>query len=149
MPRDASWDCESLRRAGSGSLPSRVAGRFGPARRNSPQSDTWGSPAGYPTFGRDSAGGASACNDGAMDIYRFVAAHISETLTTVGLLMDIAGIWLMFLFGGIGAHPVEFARDRLSPWYAAPTGRYAQWASLWGLGLATLGFVLQIVAQWM
>ena len=94
------------------------------------------------------AGGAIACNDGAMDIYRFAAAHISETLTTVGLLMDIAGIWLMFLFGGIGAHPVEFARDRLTPWYADSQGRYAQWASLGGLVLATTGFGLQIVAQW-
>ena len=83
-----------------------------------------------------------------MDIDRFVLAHISETLATVGLLMDIVGIWLMFLFGGIGGHFVEMPTDRLTPWYAHPEGRRAQWASFSGLGLATSGFGLQIVAQW-
>lgn len=84
-----------------------------------------------------------------MDLYRFVLAHLPESVASLGLIMDIFGIWLMFLFGGLGAHPIEWSTDRLRPWGAGTEGRRPQWASFSGLILASTGFALQAVAQWL
>ena len=84
-----------------------------------------------------------------MDLYRLALAHIPECLASLGLFMDIVGIWLMFLFGGIGGHFVEMPMDRVQPWHADPKGRRPQWASFLGLLLASAGFALQGVAQWL
>ena len=94
-----------------------------------------------------------------------LAVYGSEIVASAGLLMDIFGIWLLFRHGAIGGDwikvpgPPPSLRDgRSSEWpvleLAAESEtehnrRRAMWGSLIGLALATLGFILQIVAQWL
>ena len=74
--------------------------------------------------------------------------------------MDIVGIWLLFLYGAIGGKwidkPVEFRFGSNPPGdlkarvrQRDENERRARRRSNWGLGLATTGFFLQGVAQWL
>ena len=80
--------------------------------------------------------------------------YCSEIVASVGLLMDIFGILLLFKFGAIGGKWI-LAGD--SPYRQTVTDelaterneRRAHFCSRLGIALATLGFLLQIVAQWL
>ena len=88
-----------------------------------------------------------------------------KIVTTIGLLLDIAGIWLLFRYGAAGSYwidrpmpsVVSFQMDREDgeEHLGGPAlevlrnMRSARRNSWWGLGLATAGFALQIVAQWL
>ena len=89
-----------------------------------------------------------------MSICRFVLAHTSESVASLGLFMDIVGIALLFRYGAIGGMWIQ-AGD----WPEGPTvtdeiktrrnKRVARRGAWLGLGFAVTGFVLQIVAQWL
>ena len=82
--------------------------------------------------------------------------------------MDIGGIWLLFTYGAIGGKWIEVrvppqfvVVDEISGndrWHKCVAEadrvnkrneRRAKWGSRIGLALATLGFFLQGVAQWL
>lgn len=83
---------------------------------------------------------------------------IPEILNTVGLSLDIAGVWLVayeFLlrrepqksdvvstYVDDKAVPEKLERERKKFWWERNIGK-------WGLALLTLGFILQGVAAWL
>ena len=93
----------------------------------------------------------------------------SRVVATTGLLMDIAGIVLLFRYGAIGGDWINApTRPKYALHYgvkAPPAGsdddpktkklanernkRMARWGAATGLGLAVTGFAMQLVAQWM
>ena len=87
--------------------------------------------------------------------------YCSEIVASVGLLMDIIGILLLFRFGAIGGEwinvpgpqPSVTRREKVIELFAnLKTERNqhsARRGSRFGLVLATLGFIVQIVAQWL
>lgn len=87
-------------------------------------------------------------------------------VASIGLLMDIVGIWLLFYYGAAGGYWINkpmpesligFHLDREGgeEFFAGPAlevfrnMRSARRNARWGLGLATMGFALQGVAQWL
>ena len=74
-------------------------------------------------------------------------------VASTGLLMDIAGIWLLFWYGGIAGRRLEnpdFVDVMADDDHPLRRVRSRAWqGSYWGLGLAVVGFALQIVAQWL
>ena len=105
-----------------------------------------------------------------MDIYGFVLAHLPEGVASLGLCMDIVGIWLLYHYGAIGGAWIDAPKDK-RVWRAmrqrrekvkfegfrevrtaeavARNEKLARVGSRWGLGLAATGFGLQAVAQWL
>ena len=90
-----------------------------------------------------------------------MTAYSSEIVASVGLLMDIGGILLLFRFGAIGGEwinvpgpqPSMTRYDSVLELFAnlgtERNQHSARRGSRFGLVLATLGFILQIVAQWL
>ena len=90
-----------------------------------------------------------------------MTAYSSEIVASVGLLMDIGGILLLFRFGAIGGEWINIPgpqpslprREKVLELFAKlDTERNqhsARRGSRFGLVLATLGFIVQIVAQWL
>ena len=75
-------------------------------------------------------------------------------MATTGLVMDIVGIVLLFKNGAIGGKWIDDSVHRTvlesSDLDAqASNERRAIWRAWCGLGLAVMGFVLQLVAQWL
>ena len=76
-------------------------------------------------------------------------------VTTIGLGLDIVGIVLLFRFGGIGSSwihedPLGRPLDGARPDHPIlRKERLARRVSGLGLFLATVGFLLQIWAQWL
>ena len=80
-------------------------------------------------------------------------------LTTIGLVMDILGILLLYRYGAIGGSwidaPMPKIIDIVSEEHTAGPARSvirnrrkARYGARFGLGIVVLGFVLQIIAQW-
>ena len=114
-----------------------------------------------------------------MDIYRFVLAHVPQSVASLGLFMDIVGIGLLYRFGAIGGawidarkrelqrsperlssrrelqqesdpwHPMREAEEFLVDEEVERNEHRALVGSRWGLGLAVAGFGLQALAQWL
>ena len=76
----------------------------------------------------------------------------AKELTTIGLSMDIVGIVLLFLCGGVGGEWIDRNVMLLSVGAddaaRAKDRQLARWGAGLGLLLAVSGFGLQIVAQW-
>ena len=100
-------------------------------------------------------------------------------IATIGLIMDIAGIWLLFRFGAIGSSWIDAPKRKLRfyreprPWWEVEYGLAGHWEAIaeheedlaeeavernekralrgarWGFGLAVAGFGLQGLAQWL
>lgn len=74
-------------------------------------------------------------------------------LTSIGLGMDIVGIVFLFTCGGIAGEWIDRGKQRLlieaDDVQVARDRRIALVGSVLGLGLAVVGFALQIVAQWL
>ena len=79
--------------------------------------------------------------------------HWSEIVASVGLAMDIGGIWLLFTYGAIGGKWINkdnhLTLGSDDPGATERNERRARRGARWGLGLATAGFILQGVAQWL
>lgn len=75
-----------------------------------------------------------------------------QWLATIGLALDIVGIWMLFWFGAIGGKWINQDNHLIigsdDPGATARNERRAWWGAWGGLALATVGFSLQIVAQW-
>ena len=81
----------------------------------------------------------------------------SRVVASIGLLMDIAGISLLYRYGAIGGKWIDESTQVLLSISGDPEAdrltterneRLARWGSRCGLGLAGTGFGLQLVAQW-
>ena len=75
-----------------------------------------------------------------------------RVLTSVGLGMDIVGIVLLFLCGGIGGRWID-RNEGVLTWRSDQSKverdrRAARWGAGLGLTFAVVGFALQILAQW-
>ncbi len=94
-----------------------------------------------------------------------LSGYSSEIVTTIGLLMDIVGIWLLFKYGAAGGYwidkpmpsVVSFHLDREDgeeslggpALEVLRNMRTAKENASWGLSLATVGFIFQGIAQWL
>ncbi len=86
---------------------------------------------------------------------------LAEIMASIGLLMDIGGIYLLFRFGAIGGDWIAKATTVEAVYEERPGDAeraqavtdanrgYARWGALLGLYLTTGGFGLQLVAQWL
>ena len=80
-------------------------------------------------------------------------------LTTIGLVMDILGICLLYKYGAIGGSWIDAPMPKIidivrEEHTAGPARnvirnrRKARYGAGFGLSIAVLGFALQILAQW-
>ena len=70
-------------------------------------------------------------------------AVCAAVIGSLGLLLDIVGIWLLYCNGGIG-YPTTIGQMGVPP---EERRRRTRWARV-GAIAATVGFVLQAVALW-
>lgn len=73
------------------------------------------------------------------------------TLSTIGLVLDIVGVYLLYRYGFGGTDWAKPETNNLT-WGEPIPAKGAKWAKILapiGLALLIFGFVLQIRAQWL
>ena len=77
--------------------------------------------------------------------------YMPELLSTIGLLMDIGGVVLVWKFGVPGPMKAEWTKHIVTLGASQPTPRQAQlnkFMSIAGAWLVIAGFTVQIIANW-